>query len=83
MYATDTQYIIIYTLDPWTYYYAYYGSGYGPVVWSYVYCSGWEQDIHDCSKSVYPSFYCPSSYVAGVLCKEGQLIKKGHTIVLS
>ena len=67
--------IMIYTLvDPLIYYYSYYGSGYGPVVWSYVYCSGWEQDIHDCSKSIYPSFTCYSNYVAGVLCKESQLI---------
>ena len=59
---------IIYTLvDPWIYYYSYYGSGYGPVVWSSVHCSGWEQNIHECSKSIYPGFTCYSSYVAGVL----------------
>ena len=68
-------YTILYTLDPYIYYYSYFGSGNGPIVWNSVYCGGWEQDIHDCSKSVYPNFYCPSSYIAGVLCKEGQFIK--------
>ena len=69
----------IYTLvDPWIYYYSYYGSGYGPVVWGYVYCGGWERNIHDCSKSIYPSFTCYSNYVAGVLCKESQLISYIH-----
>ena len=65
---------MLYTLDPYIYYYSYYGSGYGPVVWSYVHCNGWEQDIHDCPKNVYPDLTCSSHYITGVLCKEGQLI---------
>ena len=58
---------------PTIYYNSYFGSGYGPVAYSYVYCNGWEQDIHDCTKTVYPGFTCPSTYVAGAVCKEGLL----------
>ena len=60
--------------DPTIYYGSYFGSGYGPVAYSYLYCQGWEKDIHDCSKSVYPSFSCPSTYIAGVVCKQGTFV---------
>ena len=68
-------YIIFQYIDPYTYYSSYYGDGYGPQVWSYVDCSGWEGDLHDCSKNVYPNTNCWHRSVAGVFCKDGEFAK--------
>ena len=60
-------------LDPNTYYYSRYGDGYGPAVWSYLYCQGWEKNVFECSKNVYPDANCNHNNIAGVLCKEGTI----------
>ena len=63
--------IIFQILDPTVYYYSSpFGSGNAPIVWNYVNCHGWEQDIHECKKLIYPSFICYSSYALGIGCKE-------------
>ena len=63
-------------IDPTVYYNSYFGSGNGPVAFSYVYCQGWEADIHDCTKTVFPAFTCYSSNIAGVACKQGMYVCK-------
>ena len=61
-------------LDPIYYYNGYQLFGYntGPIVWSYLYCQGWEKDLFECSKSIYTQFSCPARYLASVTCKEGK-----------
>lgn len=51
---------------------SYFGDGFGPTIWSYIYCQGWEHDIHDCSKSVYPDASCSQQRIAGVRCRDGK-----------
>ena len=62
-------------LDPTYYYNGYQMFGYnnGPIVWSYLYCQGWEKDLFECTKSIFPNFWCPARYLASVTCKEGKL----------
>ena len=51
-----------------------FGDGEYPIVYSYVYCYGYEKSFKDCSKNVYPSSYCSRSSVAGLRCFEGLLL---------
>ena len=49
-----------------------FGTGSGPIVYSYVACHGFESSLSQCSKSVYPSVTCFSpTYVAEVRCYDG------------
>ena len=54
-----------------------FGSGDGPVVYSYVNCMGFEKSLSLCSKTQYPSVTCPANYFAEVRCYEG-----GYTYAL-
>ena len=73
-YIVNTIYYYLSILDPTVYTYnSPFGSGNAPIVWNYVNCRGWEQDIHECTKSIYPGFTCYSSYPVGIGCKESKL----------
>ena len=64
--------LILSLIDTDTYYYSEFGGGDGPIIWSHVYCYGWEDTIFECSKDIYPDISCPGTgFVAGVSCREG------------
>ena len=69
--CNNIKYNVQCTIDPTIHYDSEFGVGNGPIIWSSVYCNGWEASIHDCTKTVLPDFNCYSSYIAGVTCKEG------------
>ena len=48
-----------------------FGTGSGPIVYTYVACHGFERSLSQCSKSVYPSITCTSNYLAEVRCYDG------------
>ena len=64
----------LYYTDPTTFGYSQFGRGIGISVWSYVNCRGWEDNVNECSKSVYPFTSCFSYNVAGVRCKDSKYI---------
>ncbi len=70
-YSTSTSHAIIIITDPINYYNSYYGDGYGPTMWNYLNCQGWEKNVFECTKTVYPDQSCHHDRIAGVLCKEG------------
>ena len=39
-----------------------------PIIYSYVRCGGWEDNLEQCGKSHYLDFTCSSNTVAGTLC---------------
>jgi deleted-in-malignant-brain-tumors protein 1 len=45
-----------------------FGSGQYPIVYSNMGCGGWETNITDCNKMIYPQSNCSRGNVAGVLC---------------
>ena len=51
-----------------------FGEGNGPVVYSNVICHGWESNIVECPKDLYGTFECPNTNVAGVICRDGELL---------
>lgn len=57
-------------LDPTLYSNSYFGSGYGPVVWSNVDCNGWETNVFECNKNVYPDTSCPLTNIVGLSCRD-------------
>ena len=57
-------------IGPSIYYNAYFGETYGPIIWSYVGCSGFETSIQSCNKNVQPNFNCTQQNSVGVLCKD-------------
>lgn len=79
LYINGVQLCIL--LDPLIYYYSNFGEGNGLPVWSYVHCNGWEDSIHDCTKSVLPNFNCANNYVAGVTCKQSKTKQSIHACI--
>ena len=47
-----------------------FGTGNGPIVYSNVDCSGWENSLSECSSETYLAFDCPPFEAAGVLCAD-------------
>ncbi|XP_019850477.1 PREDICTED: scavenger receptor cysteine-rich domain superfamily protein-like [Amphimedon queenslandica] len=45
-----------------------FGAGQYPIVHSNFACGGWETNLTDCSRTVYPQFNCSRNNTAGVLC---------------
>ena len=66
--------IFIASIDPTVHYNSKFGSGSGPIVWSYVNCQHWTKSVFDCTKAYYPYFDCSTNYIAGVTCTEGKQI---------
>ena len=64
-----------------------YGYGGQPIVYSNVECYGHEQDLSKCTKSVFPSFFCSSRYIVGLLCYDGKFVNmsmlNAHKVVIS
>ena len=61
-------------VEPTVYTNSKFGDGYGPIVYSYVQCNGWEGGIHECFKYEYLQFSCSRSSVSGVLCHDGRYL---------
>ena len=59
-----------YFAGPTTYYDAYFGETYGPVIFSNMACFGWENTISYCGKTSIPNFNCTQHNTAGVTCKD-------------
>ena len=57
--------------EPTVYTNSKFGDGYGPIVYSYMQCNGWEKGITDCPKYEYLQFTCLRTSLAGVLCHDG------------
>ena len=55
------------------YYNSAFGSGYGPIVYSYVNCEGHEDSFTECSKYTYLQFTCYNTDTVGVLCVDGKI----------
>ena len=57
------------------YYNSAFGSGDGPIAYSYVDCEGHEGSFAECTKSTYLQIYtCYNTDTAGVLCVDGETI---------
>ena len=65
-------YYILLNIGPLTYFDAHFGETNGPVIWSNLACSGWETNIYNCNKDVFPNFNCTQQNTAGVTCKDGK-----------
>ena len=68
--------LIVFVLtEPVSYSNSSFGAGYYPIVYSNFACGGWETDLADCGRQVYPQSNCSRDHVAGVLCGYGRDIK--------
>ena len=52
--------------------YGKYGIGDNPIVFDDLDCFGHEKTLLECSKTVFPKFYCPDDSIVGLLCLESK-----------
>ncbi|XP_019850479.1 PREDICTED: scavenger receptor cysteine-rich domain superfamily protein-like isoform X2 [Amphimedon queenslandica] len=55
-------------LEPVAYHNSYFGDGKYPIMYSDFSCGGWETNLTDCDKKIFPQSKCSRDSVAGVLC---------------
>ena len=60
-----------------------FGDGEGPIVYSNMMCEGFERNLADCNKNMYPNIVCSRKNVVGVLCKDGMLYSNNYKILES
>ena len=60
--------------DPIVHENSYFGRGLDVPVWSEMECSGWEDNVNECKKQVYPWLHCYAwgHGVAGVECRDSE-----------
>ena len=64
--------IYILYLVQFIYHNSLFGDGYGPIIYSHVYCVGDEDRFSDCPKYNYFRTTCHSSDVVAIVCKDGK-----------
>ena len=64
--------LLLHIIEPIVFPNSLFGAGYYPIVYSHFACGGWETDLADCSRQVYPQSNCSRDHVAGVLCGYGR-----------
>ena len=62
---------VVFLTEPVSYSNSSFGAGIFPIVFSNFACGGWETNLADCSRQVYPQSACSRNHVAGVLCGYG------------
>lgn len=63
-----------------------FGDGYGPIIYNYVRCVGYEDTFYECYKHSYKSVRCYGRTVGGVICIDGKytlsMLKKHLSLIL-
>ena len=54
--------------------YGKYGIGDSPIVFNDVDCFGHEDTLLECSKTIFPKFFCPDDNIVGLLCLDSKYL---------